>query len=145
VGDPTGQVHDFEPGIEPSGLFWTIPISPSAIVVNPQSGTARLRIVDLALPDYHDFFNSVGLDPSPKPPLPSHVSFDVRWEGGDDPVSLADDVFGFAGTFVGGPATISFAARNDGAHVLYWSDPGGQTNVGTAAVGRERNGVFLPT
>ena len=26
------QVHDWEPGIRPSGLFWTIPITPSAIV-----------------------------------------------------------------------------------------------------------------
>jgi hypothetical protein len=141
VGDPTGQVHDFEPGIQPSGLFWTIPIPPSALVVNPQRGTARLRMTDLAIPDFHDFFSAISPDPTT---VPSHVSFDVRWDGGDDPSEIKDNAFDFAGRFIGGPASISFAARNDGTQVVYRSDPQGQTTAnGRAAVGLERNGVFF--
>jgi hypothetical protein len=48
VGDPFQQLHDFEPGIAPSNLFWTVPISPSAIIVNPEKGTATLRARDLS-------------------------------------------------------------------------------------------------
>ena len=75
------QVHDFEPGIADSGLFWTVPIPDSQISANPGAGRGRYQATDMALPDYHDFFNSI----SPNPPIPavaSHVSFDVRWAGG---------------------------------------------------------------
>jgi hypothetical protein len=63
VGDPSGQVHDFEPGILPSGLFWTIPISPLLLDANPGAGRARFRAHQLAMPDFHDILNAVS--PSP--------------------------------------------------------------------------------
>ena len=36
-----GTGHDFEPGILPSGLFWTVPIGRSAIASQPARGRAR--------------------------------------------------------------------------------------------------------
>jgi hypothetical protein len=148
VGDPTQQEHDWEPGIAPSGLFWTIPIAPSTLDFDPGTGEARMRMSNLAVPDYHDFFNAIGGGgPDPRP---SHVSFDVRWAGHGDRVALHDDTYGFEGRYVTGPSTISFTASDDDSDVVYTSDPGGQYNPGpdeggsgSPAVGHERNGVFF--
>jgi len=139
VGDPFQQVHDWEPGIASSGLFWTIPISPSAIVVNPENGTATLQARDVAVPDFHDFFNAVSPNPSS---LPSHVSFEVHWSGGAVSTPVTDSTFDFSGNFVESAASIDFSARNDSGSVVYRSDPAGQFSAG-AGVGRERNGVFF--
>jgi hypothetical protein len=141
VGDSTQQVHDFEPGIARSGLFWTIPIAASAIDVDPGSGRARLHAANVRVADYHDFFNAV-LGGGP-PPLPSHVSFDVRWPGKGGRQDVRDETFGFTGHYVTSAATISFTASNDGSGVRYTSDPSSQYNVGSPAVGHERNGVFF--
>jgi hypothetical protein len=135
-------VHDFEPGIAPSGLFWTIPIEPGAIKVDPSTGEARLRVNALKVLDFHDILHALGLIPGPDP-VPSRVSFEVRWSGHGDPVELRDTTFGFMGHYVTGPATISFTASNDGGDVVYSSDATGQSNVGTPAVGTEQNGVFF--
>jgi hypothetical protein len=150
VGDPFSQVHDFEPGIAPSGLFWTIPIAFSAIDVDPGSGQARLHADNVAVTDFHNFFIAVGLSQPPPSPLPSHVSFDVRWPGSGNRQKIRDDTFGFTGQYVTSATTISFTASNDGSGVIYSSDPGGQYNptvdqggAGSPAVGHERNGVFF--
>ncbi|HEV8102576.1 MAG TPA: hypothetical protein VGP69_02460 [Gaiellaceae bacterium] len=135
-------MHDFEPGIAPSGLFWTIPIEPGAIKVDPSTGEARLRVNALKVLDFHDILHALGLIPGPDP-VPSRVSFEVRWSGHGDPVELRDTTFGFMGHYVTGPATISFTASNDAGDVVYSSDATGQSNVGTPAVGTEQNGVFF--
>jgi hypothetical protein len=139
VGDLFQQVHDFEPGIAPSGLFWTVPVSPSSIIVNPETGTATLRVRDLAVPDFHDFLNAIGPTPTT---MASHVSFEVRWSGGRVKTPVNDSTFDFSGTFIESDATIEFTARNDASSVVYRSDPAGQHSQ-AAGVGRERNGVFF--
>ena len=140
MGDFFQQQHDWEPGILPSGLFWTIPISPAAIIVNQNTGTATLRATDLAVPDYGNFFNAISPTPDP-PPVPSHVSFEVTWPGHGAVTEIDDDVFDFGGRFVISDATIAFSAHNDGAGVVYRSNPDGQISF-DAGVGRERNGIF---
>ena len=134
------QVHDFEPGIRPSGLFWTIPITPSAITVNRITGTASLHVTNLAVPDYGNFFNAISPAPDPAP-VPSHVSFEVTWPGHGEVREIDDEVFDFSGRFVVSDATIAFTARNDDAGVTYQSNPGGQISF-DAGVGSERNGIF---
>ncbi|HET8535866.1 MAG TPA: hypothetical protein VFL73_01685 [Solirubrobacteraceae bacterium] len=141
VGDPSQQSHDWEPGIEPSGLFWTIPFPASAMTADPGAGVARLVGENVAVEDYHDFFNAISDTPDPAP-RPSVVSFDVRWAGDGDRMRIRDQDFGFVGEFVSGEATISFTARDDDSDVLYTSVAEGQTTV-SAGVGRERNGVFF--
>lgn len=140
MGDLTKQIHDFEPGIAPSGLFWTQPIDRSAIDVNAEDGTARLHAEDVAVPDFSNFFNAISPSPSP-PPIPSHVSFDVRWAGGGPRRTIRDPFFGFSGKFVEGPATVAFSASNDGG-VVYASESAGQTTI-IGGVGHERNGRFF--
>ena len=147
MADPTHQVHDWEPGIADSGLFWTIPISPGSIKADPSTGTARFRVEALKIGDYGNFFDAVGGGT----PLPSRVSFDVLWAGGGTPVHLRNEDFTFVGDFVPGPATSSFVAyTDDGSGVTYWSDPEGQYNptleefgAGDPAVGTEQNGKYF--
>ena len=146
MADPTYQVHDWEPGIVDSGLFWTIPMSPGSVKADPSTGRARMRVEALKIGDYHDFFSAV----SGATPLPSRVSFDVEWAGGGAPVHLRDETFTFVGDYVPGPATISFVASDDGSGITYWSDAEGQYNptleqggAGDPAVGTERNGSYF--
>ena len=76
-------------------------------------------------------------------PLPSRVSYDVRWAGGGGHQAIRDSTFGFVGEFAPGPASITFEAMDDHGRVIYRSDSAGQSNVGQPAVGTERNGVFF--
>ena len=147
VGDPTHQHHDFEPGIAPTGLFWTIPIARSAIDVDPGSGRARLHATRVPVSDYGNFFNAITPGATS---VRSHVSFDVRWPGGGDRHKLRDAKFHFTGHYVTSPTSISFTASHDGGRTIYASDPAGQYNptvdqggAGSPAVGHERNGVFF--
>ena len=141
MGDPNAQVHDFEPGIRRSGLFWTIPLPSEHFQAEVDEGEARFQARRLGVPDYHDFLNAIS--PSPKT-RPAHVTFDVRWHGGGDPAHIRDRRFGFAGDFVTGKATIEFEVADDGRDVVYSSLDAGQTNVGSPGVGRERNGRYFP-
>jgi hypothetical protein len=148
VGDPTQQDHDWEPGIAPSGLFWTIPIDDKALHVEPGAGKARYRLTGVPVLDFHDGISAVvGGGPDP---VPAHVSFEVRWAGKGEKRKIRDETFGFAGHYVTGPSTITFSARNDASDVVYTSDPGGQYNpppeqggAGSPAVGHEKNGIFF--
>ncbi len=134
-------MHDFEPGIAASGLFWTIAVPPSAIDVSPGSGRARFHMEDVAIPDFGNFFNAISPTPDPAP-IPSHVSFDARWHGRGERQKIHDTTFGFGGEYVSGETSISFTVSNDGSGVTYQSVADGQTTVG-AGVGTERNGVFF--
>ena len=141
VGDPSQQSHDWEHGIEPSRLFWTVTFPPGSTSAAPGAGMARFHAESLAIPDFHDFFNAISPEPDPVP-RPSHVSFDVRWEGHGDRLRVRDADFGFAGEFVAGQATITFTAKDDDSPVVYTSVADGQTTL-SAGVGHERNGVFF--
>ena len=115
-------------------------IDPSAFDVIPGQGRARFKVENLALPDYHDFVNSVSPHPSS---VPGHVSFEVTWAGGGGRQKVRDDTFDFGGDFETGKATIAFSVSDDGIPTRYTSDPSGQSNPGPPGVGHERNGVFF--
>jgi hypothetical protein len=140
VGDPSSQVHDFNPGIAPNGLFWTMPVTRSAIEVDPGRGTARFRAENLPVPDYHDIINAIF---GGSPPVPGHVSFDVSWAGGGDRQDQRDTTYNFVGQYRTSPATINFSVKDDTGNVVFTSDADGQTNSLPPEVGHERNGVFF--
>ena len=140
MGDLTTQVHDFEPGIKASGLFWTIAMSDDAMDANLRRGRARFHRRHLAVPDFHDFLNAVSRSPATKP---GHVSFDVHWNGDPDKRQrIRDKTFGFEGEFVPCNVTIEFRVKDDHRDVVYTSVDHGQTTVG-GAIGHERNGTFF--
>jgi hypothetical protein len=148
----TEQIHDYNPHIEANGLFWTVPVSNSAVRVDFDSGRARLRVRGLEMFDDHDIANSLtsGLGLSgdlgfPEIPgvLPvlATVSFELEWS---DPVASAEvrnAAQGFRGTFFETGCTIKWSARQRGFR-FQSEDPDPTRNV-IAILGRERNGVFF--
>ena len=140
MGGPGDQFHDFNPGIKPSGLFWTVAFDPSTFDSIPGQGRARFKVPNMAMPDYHDIFNAVLGGSS----VPGHVAFEVTWAGGGAHTKIRDETFDYGGDFIGGPATITFTVSVDGDSAVYTADAAGQNNGDLiAGVGHERNGVFF--
>jgi hypothetical protein len=95
---------------------------------------------NVAIPDFTSFPNAISPSPDP-PPIASHATFEVVWQGGGDRLNLRDETFDVAGEFVGSEATISLL-RCEQRGPTYSSVAAGQSIVGSA-VGRERNGVYF--
>src|ERR1700740_2211473 len=98
----------------------------SAISFDAATGRARFHSRNVRLKDYHDILSAIGRR-GPMP-VPSHVSFDVRWHGRGKRRTVRDKAFGFEGHYVTGRTTVSFTASQDGVGVIYRSDPSGQYN-----------------
>jgi len=112
-------------------------LDPSSVFA---SATAAPRPIPGGLSLQNGFVPSaLGLSPTPVPPVPSHVSFDVRWPGHGERQKIRDETFGFTGAYVTSATTISFTAFNDHSDVIYKSDRKGQYNPTV-----EQGGAGLP-
>jgi hypothetical protein len=130
-------VHDFEPGIAPSGLFWTIPIPESAITRHGQSITYSLT--NAPTPDFFVFLGGHS--------VPGTVSFSVTWTaasgvrhltpGSSDPT----DPTNFAAEFRDALPTATFSGSN--ADGFSFSGSAGPEGNLFSEFGHEQNGVFL--
>jgi len=90
------QIHDFNPGITESGLFWTIAVPENAISVNFAAGRASFRASEIDVEDYHDIVNALTDGPS----VPATVSFDINWGHAMGRTKIRDVENNFAGDFV---------------------------------------------
>jgi hypothetical protein len=127
-------VHDFNPGIEESGLFWTAPIDGGGVKVNLHDGTASMHVVDLEVEDYGNVVNALQDGPS----VEASVSFDVHWSGVKERRPIRNPDVGFVGEYVFNSSTAVWSASE--AHFAFQSDPLGN---GFGVIGHERNGVFF--
>jgi hypothetical protein len=130
------QVHDYNPHIASSGLFWTVPIPEDNVRFELERGTASMRAT-IRLFDDHDLLNSLRGGSS----VPATVSLEVHWGGDGQRVHLRNEEQGFTGTYVENTATIQWSARQDGFE--FHSAPADTSVTSFALVGRERNGVFF--
>jgi hypothetical protein len=137
-------VHDFNGGIRPSGLFWTVDLPDRAFRFTRSGRHATLEAEDVPVVDSFTFV--------PIPPvnvIPATVSFEVRWDATGPLMELGSgsavpptDRAAFLGRFREARATGSFSGRELG--FSFESDPGASSDpLGFAELGRERNGVFL--
>jgi hypothetical protein len=133
----SGQVHDFNPGIRESGLFWTQPVAGDALDVDLEDGTASLRLGDLDEEDYHNLHNALVDGPSD----PASVSFEMRWRAIAKPMNVTDAVHRFTGRFRLCAVQIEWSASAPGFR--FTSDPASTTTNVRSVMGRERNGVFF--
>lgn len=136
-------MHDYNPGIASNGLFWTIPVPPDAGGIDLARGTAFFHMTRVAIPDFHDFFNSLGFGNPPVPVVPGYVSFDTRWHATGPLVGIRDVGKHFVGEFRDSVATIAWSASTPAQHFHFVSDPRGTTRTIGAAIGHERNGEFF--
>jgi len=137
----TTQVHDYNPGIAPSGLFWTIRVPESAFSRDENSATISLG--DLGIVDSFQFLSGVE--------VPATVSYEITWTAtgpvrhlrpvSDDPL----DPRNLAGEFRDALATGTFSGRSVTA--LGGSEFTFEGNASSefvwAEMGTERNGWFL--
>jgi hypothetical protein len=136
-------VHDFEPGIASNGLFWTIPIPATAAEINLSQRTARFHMSNLRIPDWHDFFNSIGAGNPSIPSVSATVSFDTHWRAVGPLTRISDPAKGFQGEFMEGQATIQWSAEEPALDFQFVTDASAPTRTIGAALGREQNGVFF--
>ncbi len=130
----TSQVHDFNPGIRDSGLFWTVPIDRGAVRVNLGSGEASLHVPDLDVEDYHDVVNALRDGPS----VEGSVSFDVHWSGVKQRVKVRNPDVHFVGEYVRNTAKLVWSGSEEGFQ--FRSEP---LASGFGTIGHERNGSFF--
>lgn len=133
----TGQVHDFNPGIRESGLFWTQPVAGDSVSFSLERGTATLALDDLDEEDYHNLHNALLDGPSDS----ATVSFEMRWNAVADAMQVTDDVHRFTGRFRLSEVQIEWSATAPGFRFV--SDPASTTTNVRSVIGRERNGVFF--
>jgi hypothetical protein len=130
----TSQLHDFNPGISSTGVFWTIPIDRGSATINLGRGSAALHVADLEVEDYGTVVNALMDGPS----VEATVSFDVTWQGVDERVNIRNTSVDFGGEFVRNSAELVWSASESG--FTFDSDP---LESDFATLGHERNGVFF--
>ena len=131
----TNQVHDFNPGIRSSGLFWTVPVKEESLQANFEDGRATLALSDFDLEDYGNLENAL----KDGPEVDASVSFNMSWTATGDAFNVSDPVHRFAGRYFLANVDISWTGMEDGFE--FTSSPG-VTNV-KSVLGRERNGIFF--
>ena len=133
----SNQVHDFNPGIRESGLFWTQPVAGDTVTFSLEHGTASLAADDLDEEDYHNLHNALLDGPSD----PASVSFEMKWAASGAPMNVTDTVHRFTGRFRLAEVQIEWTADAPGFRFV--SDAAGTTHNVRSVIGRERNGVFF--
>jgi len=132
----TSQVHDFNPGIRDSGLFWTVPVDRGSVRVNLGDGSASLHVSDLDVEDYGNVVNALKDGPS----LEAAVSFDVSWSGVTERVQIRNATTDFGGEYIRNSATLVWSGSNSSGF-RFEAD---SLAAGFATIGHERNGLFFP-
>ncbi len=135
---PTNQIHDFNPGIAPSGLFWTIRVPDESIEVDFEDARASIDLTDVEVADYHDVVNALKHGPS----VPSDVSFHIRWSGVKKRVHLRDTQNEYDAHVIEDSATIGWSASRE--DFKFVSDPANTSTTVYAEIRSERNGEFFP-
>ncbi len=134
-------MHDFNGGILPSGLFWTLDVGRSAVDFTFDDRGARLRVQNLPVIDTFQFFGASD--------TPALVDFRVEWEATGPAIPqgmgssvVSTDPRAFLGEIAPAVSTGSFSGQEMGFE--FESNRGASTSPrGYAQIGKERNGVFL--
>jgi len=131
------QIHDFNPGITDSGLFWVARINPDDVSVNPGNGRAVMDVEDLDLEDYGDFVNSLLDGPS----LEGTASFRVEWSMSNDRHRFRYAPEKWTANVVYNEARVQWEGETSAAHFV--TDADGPQDSLFADVGHERSGAFV--
>jgi len=132
------QIHDFNPGIEQNGLFWTAILPASAVQVDLNAGTATLEAHDLHMKDYGDLENSI--TGYAGQPVPSVVSFKVEWTATGGVNNWNNAAQKFRGRFREAVAQMEYKIRTVDFDIE--SAPLADSTTAAAELGEESNGSF---
>jgi len=134
------QVHDYNGGVQPSGLFWLVQVGPDDFFVSDDGQDATLAARDMPVIDSFQFG---GPDM-----VPASVSFTITWEAvgkrrvrGKGRRAQPTHPASFLGHF----APARSRARFSGSALGFsFRSNEATTDLGYAQMGFERNGFFLP-
>jgi len=137
------QVHDFNGGIQPSGLFWVVDLPEDAIQISNNGQRATVHAENVPVID--SFMFSL----APAFQVPALVNYSMTWQAigrrekrGRGTAVDPTDPAAFLGNFAPAVATGSFSGRELG--FSFKVDPGASSaKGGFAEMGEERNGKFL--
>jgi hypothetical protein len=132
------QIHDFNPGIEQNGLFWTAILPADDVRVDLNAGTATLEAHDLHMKDYGDLENS--LTGYAGQPVPSVVSFKVQWTATGNVNNWNNTAQKFRGKFRDALAQMEYKIRTVDFDIV--SAPLTDSTTVAAEFGEESNGSF---
>ena len=142
----THQQHDFNPGIAPSGLFWTVRLPGDRVEVDADAldDGASMIVQGLSVSDYGTLANSLFTHATP--PDAAVVSLVLRWTGNAGAASATDagpNRFNFQGIVT--HATLSWSATVPSTNFAFRSDPAPTSHETFAELVNEQNGVFFGT
>lgn len=137
VGPGVPQIHDYNPGVTASGLFWTIKVPDRAVAVDSSVSTASYVQQDVTLFDYVNVFTALAGQPAGT----AIVSFDTRWKATGKRFRFRDTQKRFSGIFQRAQATLEWKAVGSG--FSFQSGPARTSRTTYAAMGREGNGIFF--
>jgi len=82
----SSQLHDFSPYLLPNGLFWTVNVPNSALIIN-SDGSITLHLVDVPVNDTFTFPPPQQVVPgiSPVKLIPAKLSLDITYLKGGNP------------------------------------------------------------
>jgi len=132
------QIHDFNPGIEQNGLFWTVILPTDAVQVDLDAGTATLAVDDLHIQDYGNIKNAI--TGYAGPPVPAVVSFTVQWTATGGVNNWSNAAQQFRGAFRNALAQIEYTIRTVDFDIT--SAPLADSTTVAAELGQESNGSF---
>jgi hypothetical protein len=134
------QVHDYNLGVLPSGLFWTTTVGPDEVDVDDGGRRVELDVDRMIAIDTFQFFAPTA--------QPAEVRFKVVWEA-NGPFVARGKGTGVAATdaaaFLGQIAPASSKGRFSGSQLGFAFEGRATHEGGWAQVGTERNGSFLDT
>jgi hypothetical protein len=140
-------LHDFSPGILPSGLFWIVKVPDSAVQISPDGSSLHIHLEQVPEIDAHTFPPGAGNGITPFPAIPATASFDVTYiKGGNrrhirpasrDPLSPFNWEGEMWDATNSGTFTVTYADGSFSASGSFSSS----SNFGE--MGTERNGSFV--
>ena len=138
------QVHDFNPGITPNGVFWIVEVPDDAVKISPDGETLTIHLENVPVVDQGSFPAGTGT-------TPATVSFDITYTKSGAPRHVRPisrdplSPFNWAGEMWtatnSGTFSVAYNDKTFSAQGAFSSDflPAG--NFGE--MGTERNGSFV--
>lgn len=153
------QIHDYNGGIRPDGLFWTLGIPSDDVAARIGAGRARMKVTGLLAQDQASQTNSFTRYPGQAFPgygVPAYLDYTVDWFHVMDRYHQRDAKLDFAGHFVETKARVQWTALANGSVMLdhdglftgfgtdpikFEATPSDETQF--AVLGQERNGRYF--
>lgn len=133
---PANQIHDFHPPIDPSGLYWVVPVPAGGFDVSADGKTFALQMKDIAIVDQPHWpaLDSVA--------TPAHMSFKMVWKSTGEPVTYVDPAKQFRFTGTRGTCQMEAQVEVPSIGFSWKSDPLETSHADVAVMGDEVNGRY---